>query len=109
MTTTIVSQSNTESICNLAVLRFTTDANTAAAQVFTIGFVPRIVRLRNLTDGSSAEWYEGMAAGSAISTTNAGAVSLATTGGLQVNADGTVLVPAGLMVASKVFAMEAIG
>jgi hypothetical protein len=74
-----------------------------------VGFVPRVVRFRNVTDRISDEWYEGMAAASSIHTVAAGTVTLETTNGITVNADGTFTLTAVTMVASKTFAWEAIG
>lgn len=109
MATTVVSQSNVMSIANHAVIRATTDAATAAAATFTFGFVPRVVRVHNVTDRISQEWFEGMAAASALNTDAAGARTLITSNGVTVGSDGTVTLPAAIMVASKVFAIEAIG
>lgn len=113
MATTINSQSNSESIINLAVVRLTTDAATAAAYTLPLGFLPRVVRIHNLTDRITQEWFEGMAALSSLDTAAAGTVTLNTTSGITVNApanDGSgnsVTFSATTMVASKVFAVEA--
>lgn len=60
MTTPTNTQKNAGGVCNIAQGRVITQATTAAAQTFTLGFKPRIVRFHNVTDRISDEWYEGM-------------------------------------------------
>jgi hypothetical protein len=107
LTTNTVTQ--TGGIANCAVGKIVTDSATAAAATIPVGFVPRVVRFRNVTDRISDEWYEGMAAASSIHTVATGTVTLETTNGITVNADGTFTLTAVTMVASKTFAWEAIG
>lgn len=95
-------------IRNHAVGRAVTDASAAAAATFTVGFLPRCVRFHNLTDRISDEWFEGMAALSSLHTVAAGTRTLDTTNGVTLTADGFTM-NATAMVASKVFAWEAIG
>src|SRR5258708_34774053 len=76
MAMTIVSQSNSESIVNFAVIRATTDAAAAAAASFNFGFIPRWVRVTNLTNLTSDEWYEGMAPLSSVHAVAAGTTTL---------------------------------
>lgn len=115
MAMTIVSQSNAETITNIAVLRVTTDAATAAAVTIALGFTPRVVRVHNLTDRISDEWFEGMAAASSLHTVAAGTRTLELVDGITVNPrknDGTgdsITLDATTMVASKVFVIEALG
>lgn len=72
---------------NVATGRFLEDA-TAAAVEFTLGFTPRYVRVVNVTSGDSLEWFEGMAAASAVKVTaSTGVVTIITTLGITV-ADG---------------------
>lgn len=101
-------QSNAESICNIAVGRFVTDAAAAAVTTFTLGFEPRIVRIHNLTDSISDEWFEGMASASSLHTVLNGTRSLELTNGIAVSGR-TFTLTAATMVASKVYAFEAIG
>ncbi len=111
MTTPVLSpntQSNAEGIVNIANGFVTTDAGTATAQTFTLGFAPRIVRFRNITDRISDEWYEGMSASNSIHTVAAGTVTLETTNGILVSGN-TFTLTAATMVASKSYAWEAIG
>jgi len=107
LTTNTVSQ--TGGIANHAVGSIVTDSATAAAATINVGFVPRVVRFHNITDRISDVWYEGMAAASSIHTVAAGTVTLETTNGITVNADGTFTLTAVTMVASKTFAWEAVG
>jgi len=79
-------QTNDE-VRNLAVGRYLTDA-TAAAIVVTTGFKPRVVRVYNVTSRDMMEWFEGMAAASAIKTVAAGARTLITSNGITVSANG---------------------
>jgi len=109
MALTTDTRSQTGGIVNYAVGRIVTDAGAAAATTIAVGFVPRVVKFHNLTDRISDEWYEGMAAASSRHIVAAGTVTLETTNGITVNADGTFTVTAVTMVASKTFAWEAIG
>lgn len=108
MAATTVSQSNTESVSNLAVLRITTDAAAAANTTFQVGFLPRVVRFINVTDSIMYEWYEGMAADSCIQTLAVGTRSLVVSNAITVGSvtgGGSVLVNAALIIASKTFNM----
>jgi hypothetical protein len=108
MAATVVSQSNTESVPNLAVLRITTDAGGAAVTTFQVGFLPRVVRLMNITDNLMDEWFDGMAADTAIHTVAAGTRSLLGSGGITVGSTaggGFVTLAAALIIASKTFNM----
>ena len=92
--------------------------------VITLGSTPKYVRWENLTDRIRNEWFEGMAADSALNTVAAGTRTLSitsTTGGITVcDADGTantagrsfkVLQNAtlGAVLASKTIAWTALG
>lgn len=107
MTTNLMTQ--VSGIVNHAVGRVVTNADAAADTTFNPGFVPRVVRWVNLTDRITDEWYEGMAADSALETAAAGTRTLETSGGITVNTDGTFSVDSTIIVASKTFAWEAIG
>lgn len=101
-------------IVNHAVIRAVTDASAAAATTFDFGFAPRVVRIHNLTDRISHEWFEGMADNSALKTVAAGTRTLEAAEGptMGTQAAGTgnsVTFPAAIMVASKTFAIEAHG
>lgn len=101
-------QTTADGILNHAVGRVVADAGVAIDQTFTVGFTPRVVRWHNLTDRISDEWFEGMAADSALETVAAGTRTLETSGGITVAA-GSFTVDSTLVVASKTFAWEAIG
>ena len=75
------------SVSNVAVGRYISDA-TAAAFVITVGFLPRIVIVKNVTSGDSYEWYEGMAAASAYKRVTAGDATIITTLGITVSSSG---------------------
>lgn len=100
---------NSMGIVNRTIEYFTTDAVTAAETSFSFGFKPRMVKFVNLTDRITNEWFEGMAAAYALKTVAAGTRTLETSGGITVNTDGTVTIPAALMVASKSFVVIAEG
>lgn len=109
MALTTNTKSQTAGICNHAVGQLVTDASAAAAVTIPLGFVPRVVRLHNVTDRISQEWFEGMAAASALNTIAAGTRTLDLTTGPTVDAFGNVTFPATAMLASKTFYYEAIG
>lgn len=92
-------------VLNRTIDYFETDSATAANTDFALGFKPRYVKFVNLTDRITDEWWEGMAADNALHTVAAGTRTLATSGGITVASDGTVTIPAALMVASKEFVM----
>lgn len=95
---------------NEAIGRFTTDATAAADTSFNIGYTPRYVRLINLTDGNQLEWFEGMAADSAIATTQAGAATVITSNGITVNSTiAGFSVKAASIPASKTFTYQTVG
>lgn len=67
---------------------------------------PRKLKLLNLTDGVSWEWFDGMARSSAVKTVwSTGVTTLETSGGPIVVSDGAWL-PQSLMGANKTFAFE---
>lgn len=105
---TIASQTNADSVDNLAVIRASTDSAAASAQTFVLGFTPRVVRVHNLTDLISDEWYEGMANASSLHTVAAGTRTLELVNGVVVSGTSITLTAA-TMAASKVFAIEALG
>jgi phage terminase large subunit-like protein len=111
---TIASQTNADSICNFAVIRASTDAGTPTAQTFNFGFVPRRVKVVNLTVITIDEWLEGMAANTSVHTVGAtGVTTLNTTDGITVSTTdptkGMVTLDATTMAASSVFSIVAMG
>lgn len=85
-----------------------TDAVANVDTQFITGFLPRKVTFINLTDRSRLEWFEGMAADSAILTVAAGTTTLITTAGITPLQNG-FSVKAATLVASKTYTYEAIG
>lgn len=102
MAVTVVSQSNSESIANMASGKLTTDSSAAAAYTLTLGFVPRYLCIVNITDVLIDEWFDGMAANTAVHSVGSTGVKTASTG-ITVNTDGTVTIAAAIMIASKTF------
>lgn len=73
-------------------ITFPADSITAADYVVQqIGFVPRYIKVENVTDRISVEWYAGMAADTCVKTAANGTKTLETTNlGLTVcRSDGT--------------------
>lgn len=85
MALTTNSQTNSAGVTNLAVGQVVTDAGAAADTTFTLGFAPRYICVVNRTDRTTLEWYEGMAANSAIRTVAAGTRTLDTSSGITVS------------------------
>lgn len=101
-------------IVNMAFIRAITDASAAAATTFDFGFKPRKVVIHNLTDRISHEWFEGMSDNTALKTVAVGTRTLEAAEGptMGTEAAGTansVTFPAAIMLASKTFAIEAVG
>lgn len=79
---------------NFTTGRITFDATAITATDYVVqqlGFVPKYIKLINVTDRIIVEWFEGMAQDTCIKTAAAGTVTLETTNkGLSVcRADGT--------------------
>lgn len=62
------------------------DTGTVKKSVFRLGFVPKYVKLVNATDRTIYEWFDGMAADSAIKAVAAGTLTLDTSNGITVGA-----------------------
>lgn len=99
--------SQADGVERYAVGRYLDDAATPAAASITLGFKPRCVRWHNLTDRISEEWFEGMAADSALHTVAAGTRTLATSGAVTVSASGFTIAAA-LVIQNKQYSWEAI-
>lgn len=56
--TSVITQSN--GVANRAAGSFVTTSAAAAAASFTAGFIPRAIRVHNITDRISDEWFEGI-------------------------------------------------
>lgn len=101
-------QSNAQGIVNIANGNVVTDAAAASAITFTLGFAPRIVRIHNMTDRISDEWFEGMASASSLHTVALGTRTLELVNGVAVSGN-TFTLTAVTMLASKAFSWEALG
>lgn len=108
MALTTNTQANGGGIVNHATGNVVTDAGAAADTIFTVGFVPRVVRFHNMTDRISDEWYSGMAAASSLHTVAAGTRTLEVTSGVTISGNG-FMVKAATILASKAFSWEALG
>lgn len=69
-----------------------TGTYTAADYTITLGFVPKYVKVVNVTDRITQEWWYGMTAGNFLETAADGTRTLETDSGILVNSDGTVTV-----------------
>jgi hypothetical protein len=114
--TNTVSQSS--GVVNKGMARLVADAVAAVDQVHNFGFVPRYVKFVNITDRITLEWYEGMAANSAIRTVAAGTQTLDVASGITVYGTNTaaqaagkqlgdILLKAADVIASKTFTLVA--
>ncbi len=99
-------QSQNDGIIRHAVGRFLDSAASPADAVITLGFKARRVVWHNLTDRISKEWFEGMAADSALSTAADGVRTLATSGALTISAS-SFTVAAALVIQNKQYSWEA--
>lgn len=60
MATSTSTRTQTAGIANHAMGAIRTTSASAAALTITVGFVPRLIRIHNVTDRISDEWYDGM-------------------------------------------------
>lgn len=114
MTLTTNTRNNSMGVVNVASGKWVSDAGTAAAQTFALGFVPRYFEWVNATDRITDQWYEGMANDSAVETAANGVRTLETSGGISLGTAAlgtaaTVSVHADLIPASKTGYWLAIG
>lgn len=84
MALTTNKQTQAGSVVNHAVGQVVTDAGAAADSTFDPGFVPRYIQWVDRTNRITLEWYEGMAANSAIRTVAAGTRTLDVSSGITV-------------------------
>lgn len=82
--TITVTKVQAQPIVNKAQGRFLDDVAVPAAAVVAVGFAARKVTWINLTDRITLEWYEGMAADSAVKTVAAGTRTLEVAAGITV-------------------------
>ena len=84
MALTTNTQSNSAGITNMEVGQVVTDAAAAADTTFNTGFTPRYVQWVDRTTLTMLEWFEGMAANSAVRTVAAGTRTLDVAAGITV-------------------------
>lgn len=113
MALTTNTQGVSSGVANHTTGHLVNDAGGAVAVSLSIGFIPRIFRIHNVTDRISYEWYNGMTNPGAVKTVAAGTRTLETTEGptigtVALTTDGTVSVPATIILASKTFVWEAV-
>lgn len=113
MALTTNTQTNANSVVNDAVGQVVTDGGAAADTAIPLGFVPRYVKWVNRTNLTQLEWFEGMAANSAIRTVAAGTRTLDVAAGITVSAPSsgalTFTVKAADIPATSSFSWEARG
>lgn len=108
-------QSETADICNVTFGQVVTDAGAAAVTTLgPFGFIPRYVQWVNRTSLVMLEWFEGMAANTAIRTTAAGVRTLDVSNGITLGTvaagtAGTFSVNATDIPVSSSFSWKAIG
>jgi hypothetical protein len=61
------------------------DAGSPAAASYNLGFIPRYVRVDNVTDRILNEWYQGMTSDHAVRTVAAGTRTLETSAGITLS------------------------
>ena len=81
------SVTNAVETTRFATISHADDAGSPAAASYDVGFVPRYVRVDNVTDRTVLEWYEGMTSTHAAKTVAAGTRTLETSGGVTVSGD----------------------
>jgi hypothetical protein len=97
---TTSTQSGAGGVINIASGNVVAGAAAATDEPFLCGFTPRYVKFINRTDGVQLEWFDGMAANSAIRTVAAGTRTLDAASGITVS-QGQFLVKAADLPASK--------
>lgn len=113
MALTTNTQAQSAGVVNHSTGLLVNDAGGAVAVTLSLGFIPRVFRIHNVTDRISYEWYTGMTNPGAVKTAAAGTRTLETTEGptigtVAAGTDTTVTVPATIILASKTFVWEAV-
>jgi hypothetical protein len=91
MALTTNSQTQAGGIIDLSVGQVVTDAGGAVDTTITVGFTPRYIEWVDRTNRITLQWYEGMAANSAVRTVAAGTRTLDVGSGITVNAPTSAL------------------
>lgn len=102
--TSTVTQS--EGVSNCAVGHFVTTSASAVATSFTVGFVPRIVRLHNITDRISDEWFKGIDESAIYAALNGILAKLDSDGGVTPTDFAATCAPAGASLAQLETSLE---
>lgn len=85
MALTTNTQTQAAGVVNMSVGQVVTDGGAAVDTTIPLGFTPRYVQWVDRTNRITLEWYEGMAANSAIRTVAAGTRTLDVSSGITVN------------------------
>lgn len=105
----ITSTQTSHQVRNYAVGRFFDNGTVAAARIYT-GFKPRYVLVSNVTSRDQVEYFEGMAAASAVKMVAAGTRTLITSNGITVHDNGfTIGLDTDIMVTSEQISWVAVG
>ena len=113
MAITVNTQQTSSGVVNHSTGFLTNDAGGAVAVSLAVGFVPRMFEIVNITDRIGYKWIAGMTSPSSIKTIATGVRTLEgaespTIGTIALGTDGTVSVPATIILASKSFTWEAV-
>lgn len=84
------------------------DGAAATGKKYVVGFSPRIIRFKNITDLVFYEWFLGMDSPAALKTVATGRITLEAAEGITAEEDGFTI-PASILLASKTFVWEAVG
>ena len=113
---TLVQNTASESLVRFAVGKITFDGTTIVAADFVrvvCGFKPKKIQVYNVTSRIDVQWWEGMAANTAIKSAAAGTVTIETTNGGITQEEGGFLISQNatlaVILASQVLQWEAIG
>jgi hypothetical protein len=89
-----ITTSSPRALAQIATGRYL-DTGTVAAYTFTLGFRPRYVKVMNVDGLCMMEWFEGMAAASAVKTVDSGSnatdVVKITSHGITVSDTGFIM------------------
>lgn len=106
MPTNTAYQSQAEGVANRASGTFITTSATAAAITVTTGFVPRAVRVHNITDRISDEWFKGIDEAAIFASLNGILAKLDSDGGVTATDYAATCAPAGATLAQLETSLE---